>query len=746
MTGTGDKIGLLRTAGCEPMTPDGTFPAICHLCHNHCGILATIEGGKVVKVVGDRNNGLSAGYTCKKGRAIPEFLGRPDRLLQPVKRVNGGHEPIGSEQAMDEIAERLRTIVDEHGPRSVAIFNGTYMFTGSPASIPTSLAFAEALGTPMVCDPNSFDQPGKVVAPPMHGIWMTPGRSALDSEVLLLVGANPLVSHAFGPLANPNEWVRQVKQRGGTFIVIDPRRTETAQRATIHMQPRPGQDIAILAAICKLILDEGLEDKDFLAENVDGVEALREAVAGYGLDTVAERAGVPREQLAEVARLIGSSRRIWAAAATGPNMAQSGTVFEYMLLVIQSLTGSWMRAGEPVVNPGTLAPQYLAIAQAAPPMPAAGVGVPMRVQDNFVCSIAGVQTALMPEEILTEGEGRVRALISLGGNPAACWPDQLKTIKALRSLDLLVQTDPIMSQTAQLADYVIAPKLVLETPQASKLSDLLVALAASAVRGRPWGQYVPARVPLPDGSDLLDDWEFLYGVAQRLGLQLTMREVVPWGDVAPYELDMVNKPTPDEMIDIVIRGGRVPLSEVKKHPNGFSDDPGLTVAEKQEGWSGRLDVGNADIMRDLRDGLAPAPQEDERPFRLISRRMMHVNGSTANLDKTNGGRRYNPAFMHPSDLDALHLVPTDRVRITSRHNAIVAIVEADPTVRVGCVSIAHNFGALDPEFDSKVEEYGSSVGRLLSMDLGFDRYHGQPRMSNIPVAVEKFEHLATTRS
>jgi anaerobic selenocysteine-containing dehydrogenase len=727
---------------------DGTFPSICRLCHNYCGILVTVEDGRVVRLKGDRLNSSSGGYTCVKGRALPDMLNGKDRRQHPLKRVDGVLAPIDSGSAMEEIAAKIAALVEQHGPRSIALYIGTQAFLGTPINWPIADSFGEGLGA-IMCDSSTIDQPGKAVAGALHGTWNAPSRSILDADVGLYVGMNPMISRGFGPMQNPNQWIKQAKQDGTKLIVIDPRKTEIADHAFLHLQPIPGEDIAILSAILKVIFDEGLEDQEFLAANVDGVEALRAGVAPYDAESVARRAGISEEDIRLAARTIGATRRLWAGGGTGTNMAQSGTVVEYLLLALQTVSGAWLREGDPVPNPGTLVPAFPTVAQAIPPIPAIGVGLPMRVHD-FVPSIAGVQTAAIPDEILLEGEGQIRALISVGGNPAVAWPDQLKTVEALNKLELLVQIDPYMSQTSQLADYVIPTRLCLESPMTNQLDDMVIALAGkSLIKGDAFGQHAPALVDPPAGSDLVEEWEFFFTLARHLGMQMTLKPLVAWSENEPYELDMERTYSPDELLEIFNQGTRVPFAEIKKHPHGASfADPSLRVSGKPEGWTGRLDIGNPDILRDLRQNLEveTVAEAARFPYRILSRRLNHVYNSSYNFPKLNKGRSYNPAFMHPSDLEGLGLEDGDTIRIASRRAAVVAIVEGDATMRPGSVSLTHAFGSNDPEQDLDVVNVGTPTSRLCSMDLGFDRYQGQPLMSNIPVNIRKVDKAPSRSS
>jgi anaerobic selenocysteine-containing dehydrogenase len=254
----------------------------------------------------------------------------------------------------------------------------------------------------------------------------------------------------------------------------------------------------------------------------------------------------------------------------------------------------------------------------------------------------------------------------------------------------------------------------------------------------------------PPGSDVIEEWELFYGLAERMGLldELGRRMGLPPA-FAPIPLDapvpddgfdLTTKPTSDELFEFLSRDSRIALDEVKRHPHGqVFPDPPMFVEPRDPSWSGRLDVGNEAMMADLLT-VAAAPQEDneEYPYRLLCRRVMHTNNSSGNFPETNHGRPYNPALMHPVDMEHLGLAKDDLVDIRSVHAAVVAVVEPDESVRPGCVSMTHGRGDL-PDLDDEVLRIGTPPGRLLSFDLGFDRYTGQPRMSGIPIAISRRE-------
>jgi anaerobic selenocysteine-containing dehydrogenase len=352
-------------------------------------------------------------------------------------------------------------------------------------------------------------------------------------------------------------------------------------------------------------------------------------------------------------------------------------------------------------------------------------------------------TAALADEILLPGEGRVRALISHGGNPVAAWPDQLKTLEAMAALELMVQIDTRMSATARVADYVIAVRHPLEMPGMTLGQEYLSNYAVGFGTTAPWAQYTPPLVEPPAGADVIEDWRFFYGLAQRMGLQLVVKPVSFSGTVrvAGWAMDMQEAPTTDALFEAVTRGSRIPLDEVRRHPAGaLFPDPPVFVAEKDAGWTGRFQLADEHMLCDL---AAEAEEQGENradarwPFRLVSRRQMNVlNSVGCDEPGQHRQRTTNPAYMHPADLEALALTPGDLVEIRSARAAIVGVVEGDPQLRRGLVSMTHSWGGLPGE-DAKVREIGANTGRLSAVDVDYERYTGLPRMSNIPVAVAR---------
>lgn len=714
--------------------------AICRVCHSFCGLKVTVEDGKLTKVVGDKDNPMYFGYSCIKGREMPRQLYNPNRVLRPNKLEGKERKDVSSAQALDDIAAKLTHIIDQHSPRAVALYAATFAFP-YPSGSAMAAAFMKAIGSPMSFSSGSIDQPGKPVAVALHGRWHAGPQTFAESDTWMLVGANPVISKWGGiPQYNPAKRLHDALKRGMKLIVIDPRRTESAEKAHIHLQCKPGEDPTILAGIANVIISEELYDKEFLDGDVEGFDALKQTVAEFTPDYVARRAGVPAEQLVEAARVYAAGERGMTTAGTGPNMAPRGSLTEYLVLVINTLCGRWLREGEKMPNPFVLLPERRGKAQTEPKPEAWGYGEQLRVR-GLSDNAGGLTAAALADEILLEGEGQVKALINVGGNPMAAWPDQLKTYEAMKTLDLNVCLDPNMSATAKLAHYVVPPKIGLEAAAMSAPNEGIWFYGASTGFPEPYAQYQSKILDAPKGSDLLEEWEFFYGLAQRMDLQLK---------IAGVALDMTNKPTTDDLHEILCAGSRIPLSEVKKYPHGhIFDDPSILVLPKDEDCEEKLDIGNDFMMGDLRE-IIEEPVTDHAGYettmtfshRLVSRRLHEVYNSTGHdIPALVRNHSYNPAFMNPGDLEAMGLKPGDVVEISSDHASILGIVEEAEDVRSGVISMAHAWGDA-PEHDSQVRFIGSNTGRLTNVEKDYDERIGMPRMSAIPVNLKRVTDIA----
>ena len=715
-----------------------TKHAICRFCHAFCSVKLTLEDGKVTNIIGDKENPVYHGYSCVKGRNFNEFHSSPDRILRPQRRnAEGKFDDANLPQVTDEIADKLQAIIRQHGPRSVAMYSGTFSHF-CVAGVMTRYAFMDAIESPMRFSNATIDQPGKPIAMAAHGRWGAGPQAFAESDVCLVVGANPLVSMWGGiPPFNPAQRLHEAKKRGLKLIVVDPRKTETARKADIHLQCLPGHDPAIIASLINVIIDEQLFDHEFVAAETQGFEALTEAVRPFTPARVADIAGLNADHIVAAARLFGSSLKGNATGGTGSNMAPHGVLMEYLLLALNSICGRWVKAGEKIPNRGVLFRMYSGIARAEKPRPGWGFGEKLRVRE-LTDTAAGLPTAALADEILTPGEGQVRALFVVGGNPLANWPNRQKVYAALKSLDLLVVVDPYMSGTAALADYVVGPMFGFELPAMSFASEGIATYGLSLGLQEPFAQYQPKLIDPPPNAEVTEDWRFFYELAKRMRLPIAYRGM-------PYDLQQ--PPTTDDLIEEFVKRSPVPLADVKRHPQGSLFDAQSSAADAREpDWPHRLNIADSEMLAELASIAADlsVPETSQGQFLLVSRRQHEIYNSVGHtLPALKRKVPFNPVFMNPKDAEQLNVSGGDAVEISTAIGSVTGIVELAADVRDGVVSIAHGFpNSLDPSGDDR--HHGTSTAALLDDEVGYDRISGIPVMSAVPVSVRAIQASTNT--
>ncbi len=711
-----------------------TQRTFCRFCHAMCGIEVDLEAGRILGVRGDASNPISQGYTCVKGRALAEQHEHPERLRSAFRRgPEGEFEDIGSEQALDEIAAKLQAIIERDGPRAVALYSGTHGLFSSAA--PLLISWIRSIGSPNYFTPNTIDQPSQSIAWARHGSWDAGVNRFEDADVLMFLGNNPGVS-AFSrpggpPYANGFKHLRDAKKRGLKIIAVDPRRTQLARIADLHLAVRPGEDPTLLAGMVRVILDEELYDREFVAAHVEGVEELRAAVADYTPDYVEARTGIAAEKVERAARMYAGGTRGAALSCTGTNMAPRPDVTQHLVCALISLCGRFNREGDRVNNPGVLHPARAPRAEVIPPRDLWGSGPQSRFR-GLGHFMGEMPINVFADEILTPGEGQIKALICVGGNPAVAFPDQRKVVRALESLELCVTADVKLTATARLSDYVLGCRLSLEKPGFT--------INPEAQWDVPFAQYSPTLIE-PD-FDVIEEWELVWGLAHRMRTPLKLGRL--------GELDLDRKPTPEAYLDFIYgQRSRVPLEEVRARPGGAifePEEPTRVQPARPEHADARMNVAPAAVISQLREIRAESPAHgasyDGDPrftHRLISRRMMEVYNSTGDhLPALRRKYPYNPAFMNPVCMEKLGIEAGDVVRIESDHDFIYGVAERSDEIEPGVISMAHARGDV-PGHDGDVRRIGSTTNRLVTTERNFEPISGIPRQSAIPVCVRPLE-------
>ncbi|AIT82137.1 molybdopterin-containing oxidoreductase family protein [Novosphingobium pentaromativorans] len=705
--------------------------SFCRICCVSCAMKMQIDDNdRIVSIRGDKTNPMSRGYACYKGLQAEDLHHGPGRILRPLKRLDdGSFKEIPYEQAFDEIAAKMQSIIDRDGPDAIATFKGVGSFSCSTA-YPMPQAFTRAIESSAYFTTATVDQSAKFITHGRMGGWAA-GKPNLDqSDVAILFGTNPLVSHALmGFLsADPTKILKEARNRGLKLIVVDPRRSETAQFAALHLQPLPGEDASIAAGLIRIILENGWEDSDFCNRHVapGGLARLRQAVEPYTPEMVAKRAGIEAELLLEAATLFAKeSKRGAAWTATGVTMSPRSNLADHMVSLLNVICGRFRREGDKVTNIVPWHPPFDFRAEVIPPDRHWEKAPPGRIRgagnllgERMACNFA--------DEILTPGKGQIKAVLNGSCNLASSLPDQRKVVSALRSLELLVSVDPFMSTTARLSHYILPVKLEFER------FDLPLAHVGVSFYPVAFGAYARPVIAPPAGSDVVDDWYIYWSLAKRLGKQISF-EGTP--------LDMQTPPTSEMLIELLAKDGQVPLAEIKKYPGGHIFDIHGTVGAARPEACARFDVMPDEVFAELTEVAVESTLTCENPkegqpftHRLAVRRDRNVVNSQTALPYQRRRRSYNPAWLNPQDIVELGLEEGDRIWMTSDHGRIPAAVSGDPSVRPGVVQMSHGWGQL-PDDPGDFENSGANTNLLISSERDMEPINSMARLSAIPVAI-----------
>ena len=702
-----------------------THRTFCRFCHANCAMLADVEDGKIVAVRGDPEDPVYGGYTCLKGRELPDSHNAAHRLTHSLVRgADGEFAETAMPQALAHVGDALKRIIAEHGPDAVAIFIGSGGYQNSSAWA-ASYSFAQAIGTRNFYTSVTLDQPAKVFTTARYGKWMGGTNSFDEADVAFLIGNNPMVSHYSPPGGvppfSPSRRIRDRQKKGLKLIVADPRESDVGMIADIYLPVKPGEDPALLAGMLNVIFAEELYDRNFVAAHVDGVDELRQAVAGFTPDVAAARAGVEPDQLIAAARMFANAKRGCAVTGTGPEMAGNGTLTEYLSTSLNILCARFKQEGEKASIPGVFTLQAPRRAQVGPPMVMFGAEGMAKSRFRGLGQLGfEMPCNVLADEILTPGEGQVRALISIGGNPEVGFPNQIKMRRALDALEMFVQVDPWMSASAKRADVVLAPSQCLEREDITNLSEWW--------HERPYARYVEALAQPP--GDVIDEYEMLWHLAKHLGVQLNLAG-------GPVPMDVC--PTKETFLDLMTEGCLVKPSQVRRDsvagaPVIYDDlHPRVEAADPGEAY--RFDLAQGDMPGQLKRYGRDDARAAGFGFRLISRRSKtRFNSIGHPLAKLRAKTTTNPAYIHPADMAELGVAEGAIVEITSPHASIHGVAKASDKLRRGIVSMAHAYGDSDAG-KHNVREMGGSTNRLTSDEVDFDPITGQALQSAIPVRI-----------
>ena len=668
-------MGLLTE---DPVPPGftGTRIGVCNLCEAICGLELTLTDGAVTGVRGNPADPLSRGYVCPKGVAMADVYTDPDRLRRPVRRV--GHGPaaewveVGWDEALDLVADRLAATIREHGPDAVGVYLGNpnaHSLGFQTHGVP----FVKSLRTRNRFSASTVDQvPHQLVAWQLFGHQLLLPVPDLDrTDFFLVLGANPMASN--GSLMTVPDFpqrVRDLKARGGRMVVLDPRRTETAKVATEHHFVRPGTDALVLLAMVHVLFEEGLTTPPAYVDSVDRVGDL---VAEFTPERAEAASGLPAETVRRLARELAGAERAAAYGRMGLSTQGFGTVCQWAVHLLNVLTGNLDREG------GVLFPEP-AVDIVGRRIVGPGHHDVWRSRVRGIPEFAGeLPAAAMREEIETPGEGQVRAMVTVAGNPVLSTPDGRGLARALDSLDFMVAVDIYLNETTRHADVVLPPTTALERDQ----YDLV--FHGFAVRNS--ARFTPA--VFAKAEDARHDWEIFGALAERVQARLG----VGLKDRLAAKARFAASPA-TIVAGLLQTGGRTSMRALRKRPEGVDLGPlRPTLPERLQTEDHRIDLAPELVVADL-DRLRDAtPEVGPGELLLIGRRhRQDCNSWLHNTERLTRGRRRHHLLMHPADLAERGLTDGAVVRVSSRVGSVDVEVSGVDDLMPGVVSLPHGYG------------------------------------------------------
>jgi anaerobic selenocysteine-containing dehydrogenase len=754
---------------------DRTHYRICPLCEACCGLEIRTAGDKVVSIRGAERDVLSRGYICPKAVALKDLHDDPDRIRTPLIKRNGRFVEASWDEALAEVERRLPPLIAAHGRDAVALT------VGNPSAHKMSLLLyfsrlAKGLGSKNVFSASTLDQMPKQLANGwMFGHWLSmPIPDIERTQWLLVIGANPMVSN--GSLWTVPDFrgkAKALRARGGKLVVIDPRRTETAAVADEHHFVRPGGDAVLLAGMVHTLFAEGLIRPGRLAPYLEGVEAVREAVAPFTPEQVAQRCGIAAETIRRLTRELASTPRAAVYGRLGTTGQRFGTVASWLIEVLNTLTGHLDEPG------GAMFTKAAAFADNTMGKPGAGRGITTGRHKSRVSGAPEVWGELpmtcLAEEIETPGPGQVRGLVTIASNPVLSAPGGPRIDAALAKLEFMVSLDIYVNETTRHADVILPGQSPLEhshyDPAFPQFSWRNQARFSEAV-------FAPPATQLPEWQVLLKLAAIVRGLGRGADVLALDDEAVEAevrkfaGANTPFVMQAVSSlQGPERLLELALRGG--PYGDLfGMKPEGLNlaklraashidasthagidmgIDVGIDLGELQPRIpellrtpSGKVELAPAACLEDLRAALAtlaePAP-----PLVIIGRRDVRSNNSWMhNLPTLAKGPERCTALVHPRDAALAGLADGDLAHLQTPRTAqettgaVRATVELSDAMMPGVISLPHGWGhdAEGTRLATARERPGANLNALLDDSLR-DRLSGNAVLSGIPVVLTR---------
>ena len=697
----------------------------CMLCEAVCGLSVELDGATVRSVRGDAEDPFSHGHICPKAAAIPDVQGDPDRILEPQRRELKTWSPVSWEVALDEAGERLAEIQRKHGRSSVAVYLGNPSVHSYAALLALPL-FGRAMGTRARFSATSIDQlPHMLAALEMFGHQLLLPVPDVDrTSYFLMLGANPLASNGSLMTAGGiGRRLEQLRARGGTLVVVDPRRTETAAIADRHLAIRPGTDALFLLALLHVVFAEDRVQLRHLGAFTDGLPKLREVALRFSPEKVAARTGLAAATIREVARAFLSAPAAVAYGRVGACTQEFGGLAAWLVVALNAVTGNLDREGGFMFT--TPAADLVAVANRTGDRGHFGR---WRSRVRGLPEFGGeLPAATLAEEIDTEGEGRIRALVTFAGNPVLSTPNGARLERALPRLDYMVSIDLYRNETTRHAN------LILPTSFGFERDHYDLAFYALAVRNA--ARYVKPLQPRPPG--VRSDFEALLGLAAALRRHGGGRP----GHLLSASLRLARTLGERRLLDLILRLGphRLSLRKLAKSPHGVDLGPLEPRLPERIATAGkRLRLAPELFLRDV-ERLEKTLARPGDGLVVVGRRALRSNNSWMhNSLRLVKGPEGCVLLMHPDDAAPRGVAQGARVRVSSRIGSVEVPVGLTTDVARGVVSLPHGWGhGRDGAALGVAATHAGASLNDLTDDQAVDALSGNAAFSGVPVTVTK---------
>ena len=696
---------------------------VCNLCEAICGLEFKVRGREVLSIKGDHADPLSRGHICPKAVALKDVYEDPDRLRKPLRRTADGWEEISWEAAFDLVAEKLVAIHNTHGADSIAAYAGNPS-VHNYGTLTHGQNFLGHFKTKNRFSATSVDQlPHQLVAMWMYGHQLLVPVTDIDrTNYFLVLGANPMASN--GSLMTVPDFRARLKAlhaRGGKMIVLDPRRTETAEVADEHLFVRPGTDVAFLLGLLKTLLDENLARPGKLANFADGLDQVRESLSGFELETLAAHCGIAVADIRRIAREFAAADGAACYGRMGVSTQRWGTLAQWLIQLINIFSGNLDREGGAMFTSP-------AVDLINNPTSKPGHFGKWKSRVRGLPEFAGeLPVAALAEEILTLGAGQVRALITSCGNAVLSTPNGAQLEKALAQLDFMVSVDLYLNETTRHAHVILPPTQALEHDQ----YDMIFHIFAVHNTAR-YSQ------PLFEKSEgALHDWEIFTALGERVAKLLGTRPRPPM--------------RPDQIMDVGLQSGpygamkghelKLSIKKLKENPHGIDLGPLKSqLPARLFHANKRINAAPPELLAELAsfgERLRQAP-DDASQLRLIGRRHVRSNNSWMhNSHRLVKGQPRHQLLMHPTDLAARQLKDGARVRVRSRVGEVIVEVQASDDMMQGVVSLPHGWGHHRQGTRLNVaQQHAGASNNDLTDDQFLDGISGNAALNGVPVVVE----------